>query len=234
MSTSLKWASSPYDHEEYGGFWRAETPAGTYEIVKPYGSMYWHFFPVKGSHSRVQKYQDFPAANLDAAKQAAEKHWQQLQHQRKFDEPMTYGTSKHGKRTDSEEPLMNGKSYELEDKLKGRRNVNDMGPWEALASELLDKTDGPGDLKPQMEDDSSIVPDDEQQNDNDQGTDDDGAGLSASDGQQFTDDGGTSARDAYEWESTDHSLKEMFDLTPPERVRYPLKDILQAYIDEDR
>jgi len=105
-----------------------------------------------------------------------------------------------------------------EDQIKGHSKVNDMGPWEALAADLLDKSDGSRELKKEMEDDRSIA-------------DDDGIGLSAGDAQCFTDDGGTNAEDAKEWESVDPKLVEMFVFLDNVTECRSLSDILDENMD---
>ena len=104
-ATDLDWQTDKHADERYGGTWFAITPAGRYEIVKdPYSPLYWHFIPSTGASS---KYNDFSADNLDSAKAAAEKHWNDLQQHRKFDEPLSMpqepqsaafrGGTKHGR-----------------------------------------------------------------------------------------------------------------------------------------
>lgn len=125
----------------------------------------------------------------------------------------------------------NSRNIELEDQIKGHSKVKDLGPWEALAQGLMNKTDGSSDLKPQLEDDGSIS--DLEDDDKPIGSTEIGIGLAASDAQRYTDDGSTDAHDAYEWESVQPELKEMFDLQPTLYKRYKLSDILEAYLEED-
>lgn len=94
-----------------------------------------------------------------------------------------------------------------EDKIKGRRKPQDLGPWATLAADLLAQSDGSRELETEAEDDGSLVPDEEENI----GAGEADIGIDRDDGSSYTDDGGTHARDSLEVESTlDPRLREIF------------------------